>query len=121
MEGRQEDRVFDKSQLVSMVFYLLPAHFHPHPYHAALTLPPREQGEGGRAQGERRMNASCLVCALTLCRWSQMGSLLHAILGLPAQQLCLVLFATGTGKWYIVDRKKVSLESDNRTSTKRDV
>jgi hypothetical protein len=38
------------------------AHFHAHPHHAALTLTPREQGES-------RVSASWLACALTLDRW----------------------------------------------------
>jgi hypothetical protein len=56
--------------------------------------------------GERRVSTPRLVRVLTLCRWSQMGSLLHAILAFPTQPLRLVLFATGTGKCYILDREK---------------
>jgi hypothetical protein len=56
--------------------------------------------------GERRVSTLRLARTLTLCRWSQMGSLLHAILTLLIQLLRFVLFAMGTGKCYIVDRKK---------------
>jgi hypothetical protein len=51
--------------------------FHPHPHHAALTLAPREQGEGGSDTGERMVSATCLARTLT-----QMGSPLRAIPGL---------------------------------------
>jgi hypothetical protein len=54
----------------------LELHFHPHPPRAALTLLPREQGE--------RLASYAYA---HLVRWSQLGSLLHAIWGPPAQPL----------------------------------
>jgi len=71
--------------------------------------------------GERRVSSPRLARTLTLCRWSQMGSLLHAILALPTQPLHLVLFVTGRENVISWTGKRTSLESDNWTSTKRDI